>query len=134
MKHIGKEVDNILFQRGLKKKDFADMLGMSDVNLSKVLKKSSVDAQLLEKIAINLQVPVSSFFDDAVAGSVAGGAGKESGNDGNDARVWAIVEAQQKQLDAQSRMLEKQLEIIETLSQKGGARVAGGVAAGAVSG
>ncbi len=63
MKHIGNEIDSILAQRKIKKKDFAKKIEMTDVNLSKVLKKASIDSLLLEKIANALSISASYFFD-----------------------------------------------------------------------
>lgn len=66
MKHIGNELNVVLSTRRIKKKVFAEKLGMSDVNLSKVLKKDSVDAELLERITNLLQLPISFWFDENV--------------------------------------------------------------------
>lgn len=63
MKNVGFELDQIISQRRLKQKDVADMLGMSSVNLSKILKKESIDAELLEKITTTLRIPISHFFE-----------------------------------------------------------------------
>lgn len=68
MKHIGEKTDIILIERQIKKKDIADKLSMTDVNLSKVLKKASIDALLLEKIASELNVPASYFFEEEEGG------------------------------------------------------------------
>ncbi len=64
MKHIGNELNSLLSSRRIKKKDFAKKLGMSDVNLSKTLKKESVSAVFLERISIALGVPITFWFDD----------------------------------------------------------------------
>lgn len=64
MKSVGTELNKLLNERGIKKKDFASKLHMTDVNLSKILKKDSVDASLLEKIAKELNIPVSYFFTE----------------------------------------------------------------------
>lgn len=66
MKHIGKEVDNIIRDRKIKKKDFAASLGLSDVAFSKLLQKPSIDAQLLESISQKLCIPVGYFFNEEV--------------------------------------------------------------------
>lgn len=66
MKHIGNELNIVLSTRRIKKKVFAEKLGMSDVNLSKVLKKDSVDAELLERITNLLELPISFWFDEKV--------------------------------------------------------------------
>jgi len=66
MKHIGNELNIVLSTRRIKKKVFAEKLGMSDVNLSKVLKKDSVDAELLERITKLLELPISFWFEEEV--------------------------------------------------------------------
>ena len=87
MKHIGNELDAILKSRKIVKRKFAEQLGMTDVNLSKVLKKPSVDAALLNKIAGLLCIPVSYFFNEEVEYSptnighkISGQGNKISGN------------------------------------------------------
>lgn len=81
MKHIGEETDIILIERQIKKKDIADKLSMTDVNLSKVLKKASIDALLLEKIASELNVPASYFFEEEEGGRIfVGYKIRETGN------------------------------------------------------
>lgn len=140
MKHIGNEIDNMLFQKQIKKKDFANSIGMSDVNLSKILKKSSLDAALLEKIAQALNVSASYFFDDNSLSSFEATlikAGKPAlvaelervgqtspatnPHTTSEDRLWTMIESQQ-------RMLESQQRTIEELTKKGGAEGAQGVA------
>lgn len=67
MKHIGNELNTVLSARRIKKKVFAEKLGMTDVNLSKILKKKSVDAELLERISILLDMPIHFWFDEGVS-------------------------------------------------------------------
>ncbi len=64
MKHIGEEINNILMSRKIVKKRFAEELGMTDVNLSKIFKKKTIDAALLNRIAKLLNLPISHFFDE----------------------------------------------------------------------
>lgn len=66
MKHIGSEIDKILRSRKIVKREFAEQLQMTDVNLSRLLKKPSIDAALLSKIAGLLCVPVSCFFNEEI--------------------------------------------------------------------
>ena len=65
MKHIGNEIDRIIKKKGLKTKDLADTLGITRVYLSQIKKKSSIDCELLDKIAIALGEDISIFFDNA---------------------------------------------------------------------
>jgi len=69
MKDIGNEVNKILTNRKIIKKDFSAKLGMSPVNLSKIFKKGSVDALLLERIAKALNVSITVFFDEGQVAS-----------------------------------------------------------------
>lgn len=64
MKSIGRELNRLLNEKGIKKKDFAAKLEMSDVNLSKILKKDTIDASLLERISHELNIPVGYFFNE----------------------------------------------------------------------
>lgn len=65
MKHIGNEIDRIIREKRIKQKDLAEKLGMSAVNLSKILKKNSIDAELLEHISEELNVPVTIFYTES---------------------------------------------------------------------
>lgn len=126
MKHIGNEIDALLFQKQIKKKDFANSIGMSDVNLSKVLKKVSLDAALLEKIATALNIPASYFFNDNNLSSfettlikagkptlitelerVGRSAPSTDPSTANEARLWAMIESQQRMLESQQRTIEE---------------------------
>lgn len=67
MKNIGIEIDKILKERKLKQKDIAEKLDMTPMNLSKILRKNSIDAELLERIAILLGINVGYFFDEPLS-------------------------------------------------------------------
>jgi transcriptional regulator with XRE-family HTH domain len=64
MKHVGKEIYNIIKNKNIKQKDVAKMLNMSTVNLSKIFKKESIDASLLEKITKTLHISIEDFFNE----------------------------------------------------------------------
>lgn len=64
MKHIGQEISAILESRNIVKKRFAEEIGTTEANLYKILRKASIDAALLSKIASTLQVPAAYFFDE----------------------------------------------------------------------
>jgi len=65
MKHIGNELNIILSKnKKIRKKEFAEKIGMTDVNLSKIFKKESVDSVLLEKISKTLNIPITFWFDE----------------------------------------------------------------------
>jgi transcriptional regulator with XRE-family HTH domain len=64
MKHFGSELHKIIERKNLKQKDVASMLKMTPMNLSKILRKKTIDASLLERFARVLNVSVLVFFDD----------------------------------------------------------------------
>lgn len=77
MKNIGNEADKIIRERRLKKKDIAEKMGISDVYLSQLFKKDSIDAKLLEKLSHAIRVPITFWFEekDIKNLSIAAGAG-----------------------------------------------------------
>lgn len=66
MQHIGNKIDRIIKEKNLKSKEIADKADITSVYLSQIKKKSSIDTELLEKIAAALNVPISSFFDESI--------------------------------------------------------------------
>lgn len=86
MKHIGRQIDRLIQDRDLKQKDVAEEMGMSAVNLSKILKKESIDASLIERFANFFNVPVSYFFMDNVK------PGTQSTSIGNSNTTIAVAE------------------------------------------
>lgn len=112
MKHIGNELNRILSEkRNLKKKQFADILGMSDVNLSKLLKKSTIQSDLLEKISRTLKLPITFWFDEATHPSIHqnGNGNKTQFGNGN-----VIVESQANEIEHLKQIIEeKNILLIE---------------------
>lgn len=64
MKHVGNQINKIIKAKGLKQINVAKELGMSAVNLSKILKKESIDSNLLDKFAKILNISVTYFFQE----------------------------------------------------------------------
>ncbi len=64
MKSVGSQIEKIIHEKGLKNKDVAKGLNMTAVNLSKILRKESIDSALLERFAKYFEVPISLFFED----------------------------------------------------------------------
>lgn len=64
MKHIGKELNQIIDEKRLVKKEIAEQIGMTAVNFSQVLRKDSIDCELLERICKVVKVSPAYFFDD----------------------------------------------------------------------
>jgi transcriptional regulator with XRE-family HTH domain len=131
MKNIGFEIDKILTERRSKKKDFAEKLNMSVVNLSKIVHKSSIDAELLEKIARTLGVPVSYFFDESGAEVGSGEMGnikikqEHNGNGHNILNGNAelkhrieMLERDNESLKKENAELKKDKEFLQSLLKK----------------
>lgn len=64
MKHIGHELFSIIEQKKLVKKEIADKVGITPVYFSAIMRKDSIDAELLEKICKAIGITPAYFFDD----------------------------------------------------------------------
>ena len=64
MKHIGHELFSIIEQKKLVKKEIAEQVGITPVYLSAIMRKDSIDAELLEKICKAVGVTPAYFFYD----------------------------------------------------------------------
>ncbi len=113
MKHVGNELNNILSSRRIKKKTFAQTIGMTDVNLSKVLKKDSIDAELLEKISLALRVPISFWFDDKMTLSKI-----SLSMDDKDKELLSELEQRDSEIDFLKVLLSEKERTIQILMQK----------------
>lgn len=117
MKHIGNELDRILSSnRRIKKKEFAKKINMSDVNLSKIFKKESIDSALLERISKTLNIPISFWFDekaDIPKITQTGNGNKSQVGNGN-----VIVESQANEIEHLKQLLEEKERTIQILMNK----------------
>lgn len=139
MKHVGEEIDRIIKERKLKQKDVAISLKMTAVNLSKILKKSSIDALLLEKIAKTFNLPITYFFDDipqnGVNGNYVGNKSIAVAGSGNNffkgdvplevsaykekvQNLENIIDEKNKLLDQKDKLLDEKERLIQILMQK----------------
>lgn len=64
MKHIGNELFSIIEHKKLVKREIAEQVGITPVYLSAIMRKDSIDAELLEKICKVIGVSPAYFFDD----------------------------------------------------------------------
>lgn len=78
MKNVGNEADKIIRERRLKKKDVADKMGITDVYLSQIFKKDSIDAKLLEKLSHAIRVPITFWFEEENIKNLSIASGKGS--------------------------------------------------------
>lgn len=119
MKHIGKEINAILESRKIVKKRFAEEIDTTEVNLYKILKKPSIDAALLSKIASALCVPVGYFFDEEVIvnktdiGHKVSGMKNKVEGDINLAACEGELERAKVQIEYLQREIENKNQLIE---------------------
>lgn len=66
MKHIGQELFKIIKQKKLVKKEIAEQVGITAIYLSVIMKKDSIDAELLERISKAVGISPAYFFDDYI--------------------------------------------------------------------
>lgn len=66
MKHIGRELYNIIEQKNLVKKDVAEQIGITPVYFSAIMKKRTIHADMLERICKAIGISPAYFFDDYV--------------------------------------------------------------------
>ena len=126
MKHIGNELNKILSNnKMITKKEFArDQLGMTDVNLSKILKKDSIDAKLLERISKALEVPISFWFDESlvtISQNVHGDKNQVVSGNGHWITLSDKNELQflENEIDHLKQIIEEKERLIQVLMNKG---------------
>lgn len=119
MKHIGNEINKILTDRKIVKKRFAAEIGTSEVNLQKIVKKASINAELLYKIANALDVPIGYFFDEEVVinkteiGHKVSGTKNMVEGDINLAACEGELERAQAQIEYLQHEIENKNQLIE---------------------
>lgn len=63
MKKIGQELDRIITEKGMIKKNIAQQLNITPTYFSRLLKAESMDCQMLENICKIIGISPSIFFD-----------------------------------------------------------------------
>ena len=115
MKHIGHELFNIIEQKKLVKKEVAEQIGITPVYLSAIMRKDSIDAELLERICKAIGVSPAYFFDDY----------KGDSNQISDVNATAVmgvasVNISQGEVDLLKSMLAEKERTIKILMQSKG--------------
>lgn len=64
MKNIGPELNRIMTERRIVRKDIAKEVGITPTYLSAIVRKNSIDRELLDKICKAIGISASYFFDD----------------------------------------------------------------------
>lgn len=65
---VGEKIKKLIELSGKSVKEVADEIGMTNQNLYKILKKDSVESQLLTLFANKFDVPITYFFDNKPSG------------------------------------------------------------------
>lgn len=66
MKSIGPELDKIITLKGMMKKNVAEQLNMHQVSFSRILRKHTIECELLDKICKVIDVDPGVFFGDEI--------------------------------------------------------------------
>lgn len=116
MKKIGPELDRIITDKGIIKKNVAEKLGITPTYLSRLLKSDSMDCQMLENICTIIGVSPSLFFDGGDTTISVGGANASSilGN------ANAQVNITQGEAQALRELLAEKERTIQILLEKSG--------------
>lgn len=123
VKHAGNEIVKLLSQKGVKRKDFANLICMNDVDFSEVLKKSTIDASLLETISKALGVPVSYFFDEratiiGIGGHLVSGSGNTVEGDVCYVSCQAELDKAKLEIKYLQQVIDEKERIISLLMSK----------------
>ena len=71
MKNIGPELNRIMTERRIVRKDIAKEVGITPTYLSSIVRKNSIDCELLDKICKAIGISASYFFDDVPGNHVS---------------------------------------------------------------
>lgn len=118
MKHIGCEADRIIREKRLKKRDIASLMGITDVYLSQIFKKESIDASLLEKLSQAIRVPISYWFDEtnSINQSIVNSDGSAVSVYGN--ATAGIMADKDKEIEHLKQLLSEKERLIQVLMNK----------------
>lgn len=67
---FNKRIADICKERGIQKKDLANILGITPTGLAKAINQDYPQLQTLERIAVALGVEVSELFSDCKSGQI----------------------------------------------------------------
>lgn len=114
----GKEIKDILSQKGVSQADIAKILGISAANLNNMLAKDDVRTGLLESIAQAANIPISVFYGDSYAvqgNNNALATGDNSTASSSDDRLLALLMSKDAQLTLSMQQTSKAQEQITEL-------------------
>lgn len=114
----GKEIKDILSQKGVSQADIAKILGISAANLNNMLAKDDVRTGLLESIAQAANIPISVFYGDSYTvqgNNNALATGDHSTASSSDDRLLALLMSKDAQLTLSMQQTSKAQEQITEL-------------------
>lgn len=114
----GKEIKDILSQKGVSQADIAKILGISAANLNNMLAKDDVRTGLLESIAQAANIPISIFYGDSYTvqgNNNALATGDNSTASSSDDRLLALLMSKDAQLTLSMQQTSKAQEQITEL-------------------
>ena len=114
----GKDIKDILAQKGISQADIAKVLGISPANLNNMLAKEDVRTGLLESIAQAANIPISVFYGDSYTVQGNGNAlatGNNSTASSSDDRLLSLLMSKDAQLTLSMQQTSKAQEQITEL-------------------
>lgn len=117
----GKEIKDILAQKGISQADIAKILGISAANLNNMLSKDDVRTGLLESIASAANIPISVFYGDSYNVHGNGNAlatGDHSTASSSDDRLVSLLMSKDEQLTLSMKQVCKAQEQMDRLLDK----------------
>lgn len=117
----GKEIKDILAQKGISQADIAKILGISAANLNNMLSKDDVRTGLLESIASAANIPISVFYGDSYNVQGNGNAlatGDHSTASSSDDRLVSLLMSKDEQLTLSMKQVCKAQEQMDRLLDK----------------
>ena len=114
----GKDIKDILAQKGILQADIAKILGISAANLNNMLAKDDVRTGLLESISEAANIPISVFYGDSYNVQGNGNAlatGDHSTASSSDDRLISLLMSKDTQLTISMQQTSKAQEQITEL-------------------
>lgn len=114
----GKDIKDILAQKGILQADIAKILGISAANLNNMLAKDDVRTGLLESISEAANIPISVFYGDSYnvqGNNNALATGDHSTASSSDDRLIALLMSKDTQLTMSMQQTSKAQEQITEL-------------------
>lgn len=121
MKHIGRELYQIIDKKQLVKKKIAEKIGMEPSQFNQLMHRESIDAKLLERICKAIYISPGYFFDDWPSEKYTIGEIHNQTVNGNaQVNIGQNVKHLENILAEKDRLIEEKERLIKILSLKAG--------------